>query len=375
MTAADYSKRKGLRILLWSARYDLENGQAIVTRRVAERQTGITWIMAIYQPGAGVAVVRSALSAIRALFITVLCRPDAIYAVCARSTLGFLRDMPVLLACLLGFRVVVHVHGSDLIDLLQRVGVGPIARVLYRRCEIIVPSSHVVANLERLGCRRVTVCENFISKICAPATLPECESQKIKLLWNSNLMASKGIRETFEGAKIARERGANLTLTVLGRPIADEEATTREMAEFAKGLSTADWIDVVGTVSADRARQMVGEHDVILLPSRYSSECQPLAIIEAMAAAREVVIKDTPALLTTVRDYPAIVVSGDTASIAVALEALAQPASERSSKLLEGAKAARARFAPDRFDREINVILTESSDAPVRRFRDRLTVT
>ena len=354
------------RVLLWTACYDVENGQAIVTRRVVERQAGVRWIKAIYEPGGGFAALKALLIAIRAFLLILLYRPDAIYAVCSRSTAGFLRDVPVLCASLLGLRVVVHVHGSDLPDLLQRFGIGALARALYHRCEILVPSAHLIPTLKKLGCKRITLCENFIVEPSSPIALPEYDHGTIKLLWNSNLMASKGIRECVAGARMVHAKGAKIKLTVLGKPLTDKEASATEMAEFVKGLAAESWIDVVGVVSAEHARRLIQEHDAILLPSR--NDCQPLAIIEAMAAAREVVIRDTPALRATVGSYPANVVAGDAQSIASAIEHLALNDPERARTLQMGAAKARLRFAPHRFDQQIFNVLSAADQANTAEF-------
>ena len=345
-------------VLMWSARFDVENGQAIVTRRVADRQDAVTWIKAIYEPGGGLMLLKAALSAVRALILIALRRPAAVYAVGSRSTLGFVRDAPVLFTALFGVRVIVHVHGSDLPDLLARPGIGAVARALYRRCELIVPSAHLVPALEQLGCHSVQVCENFMAENTSPIAAPAYADGALRLLWNSNLMASKGLREAVEGARMARQGGAALTLTVLGRPIADEEASASDMASYAQSLANESWIDTIGTVPAQEARERVAAHDAVLLPSRYSSECQPLALIEAMAAAREIIARDTPALRATLGDYPARFTNGTSEAIAAQIEALKVEAEARAPGLREGAKAARRRFSPSRFDAEIAAVLT-----------------
>jgi glycosyltransferase involved in cell wall biosynthesis len=356
LTASNSNGRDGHFILLWAACYEVENGQALVTRRVVERQRGVSWIKVTYDPGGGFSAVMSVLKAFYAFFLAIVCRPDTVYVVCSRSTMGFLRDAPILLLTLLGFRVLVHVHGSDLPDLLRRFGVGAFARALYRRCEILVPSVHLIPSLDKLDCKRVTLCENFAAEARGPIRPGRFEENTIRLLWNSNLMASKGLIECVNGARIAKARGAKVNMTLLGKPIGDKEASALEMASFTESLFAESWINVLGPVSAERASKIVQEHDAVLLPSR--NECQPLAIIEAMAAGLEVVIRDTPALRTTVGSYPALVVKGDAESIAAAIEQLAAGAPRRAQVMLDAASAARQRFSPDRFDRDICSILT-----------------
>lgn len=348
-------------ILLWSARYDLENGQAIVTRRVAERQKGVEWLRAVYEPGGGISSIKACLSIIRALFLVVLHRPQAVYVVCSRSSVGFLRDAPLLALGYLGARVIVHVHGSDLPDLLVRRTVGGLARLLYRRCEIVVPSTHMTATLQDLSCRSVTVCENFMEEAESPCVAPSYSGGDVTLLWNSNLMASKGVKEAIEGARLARARGVDVRVTVLGRPLTDEEADIAEMTAFQAGIAHEhQWIDVIGPVSSQEARELVRSHDAVMLPSRYGSECQPLALIEAMAAARDVIVRDTPALRATIGGYPAHIVEGDVLSICESIEQLGTQGLLHSQRLCQAATEARGRFSPIRFDTHMHAILTDT---------------
>ena len=72
-----------------------------------------------------------------------------IYLVCSRSFFGFLRDVPVLILSKLGFRLIIHVHGSDFINLFENKFIREIAKNLYRNCEIIVPSKHMLDILKK----------------------------------------------------------------------------------------------------------------------------------------------------------------------------------------------------------------------------------
>jgi glycosyltransferase involved in cell wall biosynthesis len=341
------------RILLWSARFDSVDGQALVTRRVADHQPSVTSTRVVYEAGGGRAVLSALGTAFNAWGLIATGQANTAYVVCSRSILGFLRDVPILLAALLGIRVVVHTHGSDLIGLLNRGGVGRLARALYRCCEVIVPSSHMVEELRSLPCRVVHVCENFTLGFDEPAPSVRTASDPLHVLWNSNVLASKGFREVVEGLRLVREQGLPARLTVLGRPLSDAEATAEEMSEFLEILRVEDWVDIRGPVSPSKAREFVRLCDVVALPSRYPSECQPLAIIEAMCAGREIIVSATSALKATVGSYPAEIVLGDPDSIAAALARAAAPHPERPEELIRAAGQAQLRFSVERFDREM----------------------
>jgi glycosyltransferase involved in cell wall biosynthesis len=346
-------KQVQARAVFWSASFDLTTGQALVTARVAKSNYGIKWSMAVYPPG-----VKGVLGFARATLI--LCnailfgRCRVVYLVCSRSVLGFMRDIPALLPALFNIRVVVHVHGSDVSDLLSRRLIGVVAKFLYRRCEIIVPSLHLHKPLNERGCTNVYVIENF-ARMTFP-TRPRNARETFQLLWNSNIMASKGIREFVEGALIARAAGVPLSLVVLGRPIADGEASRAEMEAYSETLLGLDWINVRGPVSPEMAERALIEADLVALPSRYPTECQPLAIVQAMCAGCKVIVADTPALRATMGSYNAWFVKPTADAISKAIvEAATTPNIDHGMKV-----AAMARFNPSLFDERMTAILKES---------------
>jgi glycosyltransferase involved in cell wall biosynthesis len=345
-----------LQVALWSVEFDKIDGQAIVTRRVVEQQKCVKWTSAIYKPGGGFALVTLLKAIARLWAVTIARKPDLIYIVCSRSGFGFIRDVPALACGLLGRRVVVHAHGSDLTDLLRRPLFGDFARYLYRHCEIIVPSRHLARDLAKLGMTSIHLCENFSLAAVAQNAKPS-STGAFHVLWNSNVLASKGIRELIAGAAMARRKGVPVRVTVLGRPLADANATCAEMSDFLTCIEKEEWVEVVGPVIPIQAQRYLCECDLVALPSTYKSECQPLAIIDAMCAGREVLVSATPALLSTVRGYPAYIVQPEPASIADALWAAFESRKAKAPLLRAMADDARARFSASRFDREMSQIL------------------
>ena len=98
---------------------------------MVEGQPKFRWIQAIYSGGR----IRSLPTTLRATivlwFALLLGKTETIYLVCSRSEGGFLRDVPALLPAVFGTRVIVHAHGSDIVDLLRRGRLSALARWLY----------------------------------------------------------------------------------------------------------------------------------------------------------------------------------------------------------------------------------------------------
>lgn len=296
-------------------------------------------------------------------------RTSTLYLVCSRSNFGFVRDIPALLAACAGTRVVVHAHGSDIAELLLSRPVSWLAKKLYARCELIVPSSHLMGLLECVPLAAVIVCENFAGTQSNRQTARMTESAltaRLKVLWNSNIMASKGVFDLLEAVQILCADGTPIELRVIGSAISDEEMNAQEAEAALACFAESDGFSYLGRVPPNRAEEMVFETDVIALPSRYSSECQPLAVIDAMCAGRAVIVADTPALRATVGDYPVEFVPMH--SIDAIVGALRKLSEEKMAhpdaffaKHANPAAMARKRFSSERFDRQMFEFLYQRS--------------
>ena len=339
------------------------NGQAIVTRRVVERQPKFHWIHAIYSGGRICSIPTTVRAAIVLWEALLLGKTNTIYLVCSRSEGGFLRDLPALLPAIFGKRVIVHAHGSDIVDLLCRGRLSSVARWLYRRCELIVPSVHLVPLLEGVDIKNLYVCENFAQQNKETAIDPQ-PSQKpsLDLLWNSNVMSSKGFFDVAASVALARSNGHDVRFTSLGECLGDNEKTSTQVTAELERLIDQPWFTYLGRVTPECAVQQTAKADVVALPSRYKSECQPLALIQAMSFGKKIIIADTPALRATTRDYPAVILT-DPSPTAIAL-VLAEMISEkegvrkaRDRKLNVASQNARERFSTTNFDESMRCIL------------------
>lgn len=357
------AKKRLIPVALWSADYTQINGQALVTARVVHNQSAIDWREHIYR-GAGLCSLATWAGAVIRLWQDIAFgRVVTLYLVCSRSDGGFLRDVPALLASWAGVRVVVHAHGSDIVDLLSSRRLSSIARALYARCKIIVPSKHLLEPLRNVTTAALHLCENYFEGVLAEeAVNPNPLSDTLTLLWNSNVMASKGFFDLAEAVRQVRGEGFTVRLISVGRPLGDEEMQASETKSRLAGLSTEGWFEYRGSIEPTAVAALAANADAVCLPSRYSSECQPLSLIQAMCAGKAIVVTDTPALRTTLGDYPAHYVPvRSVASIANALRDLhrskqADPAAFASSRR-DATIAAQERFSGDRFDREMTAIL------------------
>lgn len=345
----------GKRTALWTADMSRLDGQAIVTRRVVRSLGNAISFRWEYRPGRGLQVLSSLGMALSVWARAWVSGVDQVYLVCSRSTLGFLRDIPALSLAFFGVRVVVHLHGADLLLLCQRPFVGRLARTLYSKCEVIVPSAHLIDEVRSIPVRKVHLCENYIEEGGGPITASPPGSPLV-VLWNSNVMASKGFRQVAEAVELARANGLAIRFVVIGRVIGDAEASANDMQRLLDLIDEVDENIIWGPVSQKRVQELLRECDVVVLASEM--ECQPLAIIEAMGAARQVIVTDIPSLRATTEGYPALFVQRNPSSVAEALFQAAETDEDKRSDLAKAAEVARVRFSNSRFETAIREILT-----------------
>jgi glycosyltransferase involved in cell wall biosynthesis len=346
---------------IWSAEFHAMNGQALVTRFVVDELHQITWRKYIYKL-TSLGALTSWLANITTLWIDVwFGRTKVLYLVCSRSKMGFIRDVPALLSAFFGVRVIVHAHGSDIVDLLGSSSFSSFAQAMYRCCELVVPSAHLVKPLAHVKLKALHVCENFCMPM-PPLTGFVPGDNKLHILWNSNILASKGFFDVAEAVSTLHGSGMNASLLAIGEPLGDSSMSRTEAKHQLESLEGKPWFSYLGRVSQGESIELLSRCELVCLPSSYASECQPLAIIQAMCAGKAILIADSAALLATVDDYPCHVArAGDVLKISEILSGMALCSSDElqdhATRLRASAKNARGRFSVDLFRQRFLAIM------------------
>ncbi|MER8603903.1 glycosyltransferase [Mesorhizobium sp. M1156] len=356
-------QRTPVRLGLWSSEYSSLNGQALVTSRVMQVLSDLPWKSYTYPTGylSMFLVAKNTMRLWKSLLVGDV---DTIYLVCSRSGFGFVRDLPALMASLVGVRVVVHVHGSDITTLLSGRWYSIFARALYKRSELVVPSQHLVPDIYNLAAaKKCIVCENFVTRELPFVAGREARASPLNVLWNSNVVSSKGFFDVADAVKCLHERGHRIKMTAVGAPLGDLEMSKAAVLRRLEELRGFDWMTYLGRQDEVSLRKLLLEADVVCLPSRYPSECQPLAIIQAMCSGKAIVVSDSPALRSTVGEYPASVIAvGSKDELLAALRKFCE--AELPVIADEVQSLVNERFSTERFDREIRDIL-EAGDGRV----------
>jgi glycosyltransferase involved in cell wall biosynthesis len=150
----------------------------------------------------------------------------------------------------------------------------------------------------------------------------------LRVIWVGTSAYKKGLDLAVEACKIARARGQDLSLTVVGIPV--ESAGVEP-------TSGGGWLNWLGAVPPHEMDALYCRHDILLFPTRY--EACPMTVLEALAAGLPII--GSGAVQWLIEGAGEVVAGEDTSGYAEALRALAEP--ERRHRLalaaLERARA------------------------------------
>lgn len=245
----------------------------------------------------------------------------------AQNGWGFTRDaIFIVLGRLARRKVVIHLYGGLFADFYASL--PPLPRLLIRtvfRCvtEAWVETPNRLTIFDGLLPRdRVRVLENTSEDI-GLREAPRDPDGRTHLLFLANLVPEKGHGDLIGALEILAGRGVGgIDLHLIGQVQPDE---AERVCERAASLADADIrVELLGTVLGPGKIDAYRWADILVLPSRYPPEGQPLVLLEAMSAGLPIIATDHSGIPLTVLDEQQglIVPKGDPDAIASAVERL-----------------------------------------------------
>ena len=222
-----------------------------------------------------------------------------VYFTPTRSKKFFLKDLPMYIYAFRNFKVVAHIHGNDLENLFQGY-TGAILLALYKhKITCIVPSNYLRAKYSgELDIKTFTVNNYYLSTINLQDTNVKSLIGK-RIIWNSNLYISKGGLDFLELLLQKKEiiNSYNYKVEVFGEI---NDSRVKQKCDLC--VSEVDEFRYYGVVSRAEILDYLDQSSIVCLLSR--SECQPLALIDAMCHGAFIICMNIPELTDLLADYP-----------------------------------------------------------------------
>ncbi|NNG23799.1 glycosyltransferase family 4 protein [Telluria aromaticivorans] len=278
-------------------------------------------------------------AAVKGLVRTLAClargrarRPQVMH-VHAASKGSFVRKSVLLaLGRAAGCKTVFHLHGACFDSFIA--GSGPlmqrwIRHTLEKSSVVIALSTRWAGFLREFAPgARVEVIPNSVP---VPAVTAG-QAEPGRILFLGQVEPRKGIYELVEAVALLRERFPQIELAIGG------QGELQEVRRRALELDVADRVTELGWVDAARKAQELARAAIFCLPSH--AEGLPMAMLEAMAAGKAIVVTGVGGIPDAVRDggNGLLVPPGDVAALAAALARLLGDEGERQ-RLGEQARA------------------------------------
>lgn len=226
-------------------------------------------------------------------------REDAVaimYLSLSQTKLGLIRDaLLIRLAGKRAGRVIAHLHGNNLRNIL--VTMNPLMKRLVTPALTSIESGIVLSRnlaFNFMGLPgHIEIVPNGIDS--AYFTDQEIESarnnpaneSRFHILYLSNLIETKGFAQLILAVMDLLKKGYPVTLWLAGQ-IYDQPLFDR-MMDQAGAAGYNEKIVYLGTVTGMRKKQLLRDADVMVLPTTYPIEGQPISIIEGMASGLPII--------------------------------------------------------------------------------------
>ncbi len=260
-------------------------------------------------------------------------RPDAAIVFLTNRRLSFYSDALVV-GVLRAARVpVIHyVHTSGYAELAASDRVtGPLVRRVLRAASSVVPlGDSMRADVEWAGLAEPAV---PIVNVPPEAPPPGTGARGRRVCFLSNLIPDKGAHRAIEIGERLCEDDAAVTVAIAGAP-SDPDYLSRLESRLATSPHRVR-ITLLGPVYGEDKWRLLAESAVLLFPSTYALEAQPLTILEAVSVGTRVVGFDIGGLADLAAASPLVtlVPAGDTdAATRATSAALDAPAADAQGR-------------------------------------------
>ena len=244
---------------------------------------------------------------------------DNIYITIGTSRLGVLKDaMMIWPSWILNKQIVLHLHGGGLLSFYREnpQWLKSLMEKTYDKADTLIVLGELLRDQFNFAVdseKKVKVVPNGLPMnpvYAEPKQLNKKEA--IKLLYLSNLIPSKGYLDVLEACHILyNKQGIPVQCDFCGafiRISGEDDKLSPEKAEqtFIQKIAEYNLENIVkyhGVVQSDRKIKFLEKANVLILPTNYSWEGQPLSIIEALAFGN-------PVISTHYRGIPEEVIDG-----------------------------------------------------------------
>lgn len=206
-------------------------------------------------------------------------KPNLVYFQISPLGRAFIRDLfYVSIIKLFKIKIVFHIHAKGIKNQLTR----PFNKFLYQFCfnknEIITLSKLLNYDITPVFHRKIHIIPNGIPLVKTNIKY-EDDSNKINVLFLSNLIESKGILDFIDSIKILKLKGIHLNANIVGKEF---NISKKVLTQILIKNDLMKHVNYLGPKYDTDKNEILEASDIFIFPTKYPKECFPLVILEAM---------------------------------------------------------------------------------------------
>lgn len=285
-------------------------------------------------------------------------RPNKVYITLSPVGIAFFKDaLLALMLKMFGVELIFHLHGKGLKEYSNKnAWLKSLYKLVFTDVDVIHLSEGLYTDIDHLVPRhRFYAVNNGINML--PLN-KEKEALKfpIRFLYLSNLVREKGAMELLEACENLQNSGA-FEVVFAGKYFDNE---FKDEFQCRINNTSLKNISVLGGVYGADKIELLKSSDVMVLPTYYSNECFPLALIEAMASGMAIISTPEGAIPDMVEDgiNGILVEQKDFLSLSNAMKYFVDNPDEIVRMGREGKERFKERYTFEIFERRLLEVLT-----------------
>ncbi|WP_165958222.1 glycosyltransferase family 4 protein [Segetibacter sp. 3557_3] len=287
---------------------------------------------------------------------------DVVYMTPGQTFFGVVKYAPFIFSCLyLKKPFIIHVHGNHFgSEYKSLTGFKKkMFKSLVTKARAGIVLSHSLRhNFESLlDNERTYVVPNFVEDSLFAVDAPK-QTDKLRILFLSNLMEEKGVFDLLDALRKLKDKGILFEAVFAGS--VESSLAGRLDSLFS---SLGDNVKYIGTISGEDKRQRLLDANVLILPTYYKMEGQPIALLEGMATGNIIISTRHAGIPDIVSELNGFLVPPkSSAHICACLERLSTDLPKMIQKYANTNKAyAQQNFTVDAFTNNILQVLNAST--------------
>ena len=291
-------------------------------------------------------------------FKLIIEKPNLCYFALTATGSAFYKDVTlVFLLKLFRVKTVFHLHNKG----VRKNESNKINHFLYRYIfnnnNVILLSNYLYNDVKTFVPKnRVYICHNGVENVVNKNRLNgNAESEPIKILFLSNLIASKGVFVLIEACGILQQKGYEFSCAFVG---GEGDVNAHQFKSEVKRIGVKN-VEYLGRKYGDEKNGVYLDADIFVLPTFYSNECFPLVLLEAMQYSLPIISTDEGGIKDIVEDGETgfIVKENDPNELAEKLELLLNNKSLRLQMGNAGRMKYEKEFTLQAFETRLHEIL------------------